>query len=222
MQNMHQREMSYQWTKKGGQIIMPRVHFVKNARKDYPEVGIQRGDSYYWWKFRFGGKHKSKIRPKPSQLTQSDFLSRIYELQERFEGLSPTMSIEDIESEVDTIIDELRELADEQSDKQSNMPDSLQYSTVGELLENRADSCNEMADELEAIDLSVDSIDDMYNETKEDLDCDDCEEKAKYKTDDGNYCEEHFEEWKNSKEDDIKSEIEEKISELQEISYNGE
>ena len=36
---------------------MPRVHFVKKARKDYPSTGIQKGDSYYWWQFRYGGTH---------------------------------------------------------------------------------------------------------------------------------------------------------------------
>jgi len=32
---------------------MPRVHFVKKARRDYPDDDIKKDESYYWWKFRF-------------------------------------------------------------------------------------------------------------------------------------------------------------------------
>ena len=49
---------------------MPRVHFVRKAAKAHAG-GIEKGDSYYWWKFRYGGIRKSKTRPKRSQLTQS-------------------------------------------------------------------------------------------------------------------------------------------------------
>jgi len=31
---------------------MPKVHFVKAARKDYPGDSVLKGESYYWWKFR--------------------------------------------------------------------------------------------------------------------------------------------------------------------------
>ncbi len=56
---------------------MARAHFVKKARKDNPAAGIKAGDSYYWWKFRRGGKHYSKTAPRPSQLTQSEYLRRL-------------------------------------------------------------------------------------------------------------------------------------------------
>jgi hypothetical protein len=52
---------------------MARAHFVKKARKAIPGTDIKKGDSYYWWKFRFGGKRTSKTAPKASQLTQSEF-----------------------------------------------------------------------------------------------------------------------------------------------------
>jgi len=77
---------------------MPKVHCVKAARKDYPECGIKKGDTYYWWKFRFGGKHESKTYPKQSQLTQSEFLSQVYALNERLEDLDASIYIDDPES----------------------------------------------------------------------------------------------------------------------------
>ena len=53
---------------------MPKVHHVK-AAKDYPEIGVQKGEMYYHWTFKNqrgpGTKVKSKTRPRASQLTRS-------------------------------------------------------------------------------------------------------------------------------------------------------
>lgn len=39
-------------------------YFVKKARKDYPEEGIKKGDSYYWTKKdRFSEKKRFKEKP---------------------------------------------------------------------------------------------------------------------------------------------------------------
>lgn len=66
---------------------MTKAHFVKKAAKDNPAV--KKGEPYWWWKFMVGGrggpKHYSATRPRPSQLTQSEFLSAIYSQQEDLE-----------------------------------------------------------------------------------------------------------------------------------------
>jgi hypothetical protein len=117
---------------------MAKANFVKKARKAIPSAGIQKGDSYYWWSFRFGGKHYSKSQPRQSQLTGSEFLSRIYSIQEQMGDLSSDLPNEELEELVRSFVDELRELAGEQEDKLNNMPDGLQQgSMVGELLQNR-------------------------------------------------------------------------------------
>jgi hypothetical protein len=130
---------------------MTRVHFVKKARKDYPDHDIKRGDSYYWWQFRFGGKNYSKISPKPSQLTQSDFLSQVYGFQEQLDDLTKENDVATLYEEVQSIAGDIRTLGEEQSDKLSNMPDSLQGGTIGELLQSRADACEDWASELEGV-----------------------------------------------------------------------
>lgn len=169
---------------------MPKVNFVKKARKDVKGTDIKKGESYYWWKFRFGSKISSRTQPRQSQLTQSDFLSQIYEIQERIED----MTIEDdFESEVSDIVSELENLQSECEDKISNMPDQLQSAPTGELLQNRADSIQEMIDELEGIDKEVDE-----ESIKADLDKDDDKEEAI---------------------EDRKQEI---LEEIQNVSYNGE
>lgn len=156
---------------------MARAHFVKHARKDHPEAGIKKGESYYWWKFRTGGrggaKHYSKTAPKQSQLTQSEFLSRVYEIQERIDALTmPDSGLVDLKGEIDSIAEEIRNLGQEQEDKISNMPDSLQQGSTGELLQGRADACEEWASDLENVDLEIDR---KQGESDEDFEsrCDD-------------------------------------------------
>ena len=68
---------------------MARVIHVQKARKDNPAV--KKGQPYYHWSFRFGGKHYSATYPRPSQLTQSKMS----------EVLSQQEACDDIISELD-------------------------------------------------------------------------------------------------------------------------
>ena len=115
---------------------MPRVTYVKAARKDNPIC--KKGESYYWWKFRHGGKHMSLAYPKPSQLTQSAYLGSVYDLIEQVNNFEPELgeegAIETFGEEITEGIIEIREQCQESLD---NMPESLQYSPTGELLQER-------------------------------------------------------------------------------------
>lgn len=133
---------------------MPRVHFVKRARKDYGE--IKKGQSYYWWKFRYCAKSRSITPPTPQQLTQSAFWSQVYDLQDQMSNITN-------EDERDELVEQIREFADEQSEKRTNMPDSLYDSPTGELLGEREDSLNQWADELEAIEFDEEEEIDLPN-----------------------------------------------------------
>lgn len=153
---------------------MPKVHTVQRARKAIPSAGIRKGDSYYWWKFRYGPKRVSKTYPKPSQLTQSEFLSSMYDLQERIDQLDPESYVDDPESlrsELEDIAAEIRGLGEEQASKRDNMPEQLQDSDVGVLLEERADGCESWADELESIDPDLPDHDDFVEEATDEY-CD--------------------------------------------------
>ena len=142
---------------------MARAVFVAKARKDNPVA--KAGESYFWWKFRFGGKHYSKERPRPSQLTQSEFLGQLYSIQEEMQDAKPE-DMDDLRGLVEDWASQLRELGEEQEEKQGNMPDALQDSPTGELLQERAAGMEEMADELESIDLEEEPGE---GETKADL-----------------------------------------------------
>jgi hypothetical protein len=71
-----------------------RSHFIKNSRKSPGDCGhcgtvIRKGQGYYWWKFRYGGKHIrcANHPPRQSDLTASDKLSRAYAASETVEEL---------------------------------------------------------------------------------------------------------------------------------------
>lgn len=134
---------------------MARAHFVKRARtpdKARKAAGIKKGDSYWWWAFMVGGrggpKHYSLKPPKPSQLTQSEFLGAFLALEEDIGALVADDGLGDAVSE---IAGRYHELGDEQEEKKNNMPDGLQDGDTGNMLEERANKCNEIADELEGL-----------------------------------------------------------------------
>ena len=127
---------------------MPRVHHVRKARKSYSNDGIEKGDSYYWWQFAFGRKIRSKTKPVRSQLTQSGFLSNLYDLQD---GLANRFTdIYAIADDKQNLYDELEGMKQECEDSLENMPEGLrETSSSGELLQERIDALEEWLDELE-------------------------------------------------------------------------
>jgi len=141
---------------------MPRVHHVKKARKDNPVA--KKGEDYYWWQFAFGTKQYSKTPPKRSQLTQSGFLSNLYDLQDGL--INRFTDIESISDDVDSFKDELQDMLDECQDSLDNMPEHLQESsTSGELLTERIDLLEQWVSDVESIDTDID--DDLKGEDRE-------------------------------------------------------
>ena len=140
---------------------MARLHTVKKARKDYPEDGIKKGDTYYWWQFRFGPKMRSKTYPKRSQLTQSDFYIWLYDLEDSIDALVPDKTLED---EVANIISEIDDMRDELQSRLDVIPEQLQDSGSGEILQERIDALDEWSSGLQSIDFDVDTNEDDNEE----------------------------------------------------------
>lgn len=138
---------------------MARAHFVKKARKDYPEHGIKKGESYWWWAFmtgrRGGPKRYSKTKPKRSQLTNSEYLSTVYGYDEEAAEIEAAVcdadSLRDAASSLEDLAGRIRETGEEQREKYENMPEGLQQGDTGQLLEARADACERIAEELESL-----------------------------------------------------------------------
>ena len=133
---------------------MPRVYHVKKARKADPNAGIEVGDEYYWWKFRFGPKRKSKTYPRRSQLTQSGFLSQLYDIED---GMAERFSdVDTLEDERDGLADELDQLRDECQESLDNMPYHLQdTSDAGILLTERIEGLDDWSSQIRDIDCDT-------------------------------------------------------------------
>jgi hypothetical protein len=156
---------------------MPKVTHVKHARKAIKESGIKKGDSYYWWKFRFGGIHRSKTQPKPSQLTQSTFLSTMLELQERTEALVSNLrdgktTCSDAASELSDIASEVRSAGEECQSSLDNMPEGLQQGDTGQMLQTRIDAAETIADDLEGVDTPEEDEEDDDKDDKDEAGAD--------------------------------------------------
>lgn len=147
------------------------VTHVQKARKANKEAGIKVGDEYWRWSRPSGGRFVTsyfKTAPRPSQVTSSDFLSSAYALGEQCEDIIVNLRLtgkcsynapDELVGDVDSLVSEIRGLGEEQSDKKSNMPDSLQDSDTGQLLEERAEACETCASELESAISEIEAID---------------------------------------------------------------
>lgn len=203
---------------------MPRVHHVKKARKDNPVA--KRGESYYWWKFRYGGKQYSKTPPKQSQLTQSPYYATLYDLQDEI-AEADCCDEDTLEALKERVSEALRELGQECQEKVDNMPDSLQHSPTGELLQERADACDSAADEVENIETFDD---DEPQEQEYEEECPECEGRGHAEDDEFDHCDEcngsgeiinesdfdaEFQDWEHREDEhyeNAKNEIEEAVS----------
>lgn len=182
---------------------MIRLHFVKKARKANKNAGIKKGDSYFWWKFRYGPKHCSKTQPPRSALTQSEFLGTMWDIEDT---LATVGEDDDFASIVDDAKSQLEELRDETQGKLDNMPEQLQQAETGELLQNRVESCDEMISELEGVDTDVEEVP---------------EEPEQEKGESQEHYDERLEEYETTKTE-VSKKRQEVAEEIQGISYNGE
>lgn len=143
---------------------MPRVNKVAKCRKSPGNCGkcgtrIETGQPYIYWAFMVGGRGgpklircgKDQCRPKPSELTQSEFQGALLSLQESTEFDATNAA--DIEAQRDDVRDELQNLLDETQEKFNNLPEGLQNGQPGELQQGRIDALETGIQELEGVDI---------------------------------------------------------------------
>lgn len=126
---------------------MARIKHVK-AAKDYPAQGIAKGEMYYYTKIKTGPRSsrvmRSKTPFKRSQLTSSDYLSQLYEWEDSKAEIG---SMEDAQQ----FADDIRQLGEEQQERLDGMPEGLQQGSTGMMLAERAEACENAANEIEEI-----------------------------------------------------------------------
>jgi len=180
---------------------MPRVHYVKKARKANPVA--QPGEPYYWWKFRYGGKRYSKTPPRGSQLTQSAYYGTVRSIGEFIEDSNVETNDELIELR-DEVVSQLEDLRDETQSSLDNMPDELQYSPTGELLQERIDAVESAISDIESID--------EYAE----------EEPDRNHYDDGEEGTDEFQSDHNDWQEQLESHLESAVSDMTDYVYQAE
>jgi hypothetical protein len=130
---------------------MPRVHEVQRARKAIPGTDVARGDHYYWWKFRFGGKHVSKTYPDRSQLTQDDFLISLYAHEDGLQITTDTHR-HDYYELLRSTAEEVEQLGQTEEGKVDNLPENFQESSPNaERWRSRNEKCREIAEALRVL-----------------------------------------------------------------------
>lgn len=175
-------------------MILDRT--VPADNKDFILINV--GESYWYWQFMHGPKHISKDRPKQSQLTQSEFLSTVYGIEEAMEEAT---HIE--RGDIDEWISELENLQDETQNKLDNMPEQLQESSSsGMLLQERIDNLESWISDLEGVDADIDE-EDLRNDAQEATTREDEESDEDYKA----RVEEKFQELLQEKYDEIMNEV---------------
>lgn len=125
-----------------------KVYFVKSARKDNSVV--KKGQSYYYWCPRHGGRRLSATYPKRSQLCQGKnaaFYSAIEVLEETAQAASDA---DDLTACRDECVSELESVRDEYQDSLYNMPEQLQSAPTGETMQEAIDAIESLISELES------------------------------------------------------------------------
>jgi hypothetical protein len=141
---------------------------------DRDQIMIDVGDSYYWWAFKNGPKQYSINKPRRSQLTRSEFLSGLYELEDEIaeyelKDIQVEETTEDtLQTDMDEWVSRIEELRDGCQDRLDNMPEGLQESSdSGMLLQERIDGLNDWITDLGAVDLSIDDNEDFKEQVVE-------------------------------------------------------
>lgn len=167
----------YYFTKKARTDIWAEGKLVKKVHKSGKHAGqeyegrdtsrpsgkddrliVSKGESYYWWKFAFGPKIISKVKPRRSQLTRSAFLSDLYDFQDGADQ-STASSVTDLESLKDEWVLRLEEMRDMCQDSLDNMPEQLRESSEsGMVLQDRIEQLDDAINSLESVDVDADEL----------------------------------------------------------------
>lgn len=150
---------------------MPRVNSVEKARKSpgtCPKCSkkIEKGASYIHWKFRYGGKRircATCPRPRQSELTNSDKLSRCYaageDISDAIDAFRKDLDEEGLRGTLEDAANTLREVAEEYRDSSSNVENGMNG--------NRMPICDELDEKADNLEAKADEIDSAAAELEE-------------------------------------------------------
>lgn len=137
----------------------------RKARKDYPDAGIKKGDTYFFAQIKTGPRSSRIIRSKEripqSKLTTSAFMSTVYSIGEQFDAIVHDNTAPDAFRD---LAQQVRDLGEETQSSFDNMPDGLQQGDTGQMLEERVSNCEQWADDIES---AADQLESTISEIEE-------------------------------------------------------
>jgi hypothetical protein len=130
-----------------------KINFVKKSRKDIfkrnfdgtEEILIAKGESYYWWKWRFGKKNVSKTHPGNLDRYSGSVTKTYQDLIQRADE-----AIENNERD-DDLMSEIMQFKEEREEALSNLEQYFPEGHVNEMLTEMIDELDNKISELEAI-----------------------------------------------------------------------
>ena len=157
--------------------------YMQKARKEYTcskcGAKINVGEQYYKIEAMYSRtKYRCcKCKPQRSELTSSEYLSWLYDLQDNLAERYDLRS-EDVKDELYSEIESQR---DELQDRLDNMPEQLQYAPTGEMLQERIDSLENALDELDGLEYPDEEDYKLDDYEREDLSEEEIEEQENEK-----------------------------------------
>ena len=138
---------------------MARV-FTAKAAKDYPSEGIKKGESYYYYSPGFRGrKIRSKVRPRPSQLTTSKMSGALAAGEDLEDTIGACAEPSDLVDALRQCAETVREVAQEYRDAAESINSTAEGSPIAEDCETKADELESWADDLESDADEIESMD---------------------------------------------------------------
>ena len=128
-----------------------KVHLVKKSRVD--NAAVKRGDPYYWWKLPFGEKTVSATYPARSQLTNSDYLGCVFDLEDQVYEIEVD-NAEDFEAMLEEVTEVISDIQEQVQANYDNMAPMLHAAPNGRLLAQRLIVIPQVLEELDALDYS--------------------------------------------------------------------
>jgi hypothetical protein len=154
---------------------MARV-FTAKAAKDYPQHGIKKGDTYYYWSPGFRGtKQMSATMPRPSQLTTSKMSNALAAGEQLGDAIASAETIEDIIDAMDTAIDEIRSVAEEYEEASQAETGNGNRVPNADEMEEKAQSLNDWADSIDSDKGEVESL--AFSDYEDEVDIKDLPEE---------------------------------------------
>ncbi len=154
--------------------------FTSKAAKDYPDHGIAKGDTYYFWTVGFRGrKQMSKTQPRQSQLTGSPTLSAAYAAQENFQdAIESATTVDDLVTACDSAIDDADSVISDFDDSISNLEDAFSGGCPAlEEKQEQRDAVEAWKDEIENAKSDIEGLDDNDYKIEDPADREDPEDE---------------------------------------------